>query len=53
MCISIYTHIIYTSTNNGILCNNKEEKNTSICKNHGYLEGIMLSEVSQRKTNTV
>ena len=35
---------------NGILLSHKKECNVAICNN---MEGVMLSEISQRKTNTL
>ena len=51
ICIYINTHT-YTHTHNGIIVI-KDDFFFSICNSMGQLEGIMLGEISQRKTNTV
>ena len=38
---------------NGILLSHKKNVNFAICNNMEYLEGIMLSEISQRKKYAV
>ena len=44
MCVYIY---------NGILCSLEKEINFAICNDRDDVEGIMLSEISQIKTNIV
>ena len=48
----IYIHIHIHTYIHGVLSNIKE-RNFAICKSWMDLKGIMLSEISQRKTNTV
>ena len=65
-CVCVYTiyHAVYicgvlhthTHTHDGMACSHKKEWNLDICDNMTTwmdLEGLMLSEVSQRKTNIV
>ena len=44
MCVYIY---------NGILCSLEKDINFAICNDRDDVEGIMLSEISQIKTNTM
>ena len=38
---------------NGILHSHEKERNNAICSNGMQLESLILSEVSQRKANTI
>ena len=50
----IHTHThTHTHTHNGISLSHEKEGNLTICKNRNNVEGIILSEISQTKTNTV
>ena len=38
---------------NRILLNHKQEGNLAVCDNIDHLKCVILSEISQRKTNTI
>ena len=48
VCVCVYTYI-----HNGVLLSNQKELNLAICSYVYELEGTMLSEISQRKTNII
>ena len=51
-CVCIHTHThTHTHTHNGILLSHKKERNNAIATTWMDLEMIILSEVSQTKTN--
>ena len=55
-CVCIHTYVyIYTHihAHNGILLSHKKDEISPFARTLTELEDIMLSEISQRKTNTV
>ena len=53
-CVYSYIYIwIHTHIHNGILLSHKKEWNNAICSTWMDLDIITLSELSQRKTNTI